>query len=485
VETPVSATSAFSPPQQSAAVDPPVRSLPTGGAKKRASAHYSSSYEVKTTSKAAVATTLASSSSSTSPGHPYTRTGANRRGSATSTFSTASQLSASSQTIASSGTAIVPATLRSIEEEGLAKKEEVDMATWEASGELNSVQSVKELLAHCESQLLALRKRYAGLCGEGDNKTGGATSTVERLDPITGFAVNNQGSGMGLLQLVIVGAVDIPARRQSKSCDPYVEIEIALSEDGERALYRDVEGCVEREAAADAKFADLLTTMQPANSTVARTTVMQQTLFPVWREALTLTGLQTLRQEVHIRVKDRRRGVWANDETLVDCALPLAALADQADHRLHLSLGRPTGVHAGAQAKVRPHCALTVKARLAYSRQGLVQKKIGEMKRRIVLLQTRLADLGGDAPASSWRKGDEEEAVGESKGVDISALTAVTGLSNSPAAASLRKGGRSAFSAQVKISKKYHKDQYAQELAAQRERGRCHVSAASSGLSEP
>ena len=107
---------------------------------------------------------------------------------------------------------------------------------WMSSGELSSLQSVKDLLSQAEAQLESLQKKFLLLSGLSEGATG-----KEVVDSVTGFAVDLQGKGMGILQMVIVAAAELPTRRLSKNIEPYIEISATIGDRGELGLFKDVQ----------------------------------------------------------------------------------------------------------------------------------------------------------------------------------------------------------------------------------------------------
>ena len=369
--------------------------------------------------------------------------------------SSVSQLTIHSTPSQTNSKNLMPASLRPIQEEHITRREAALWDQWKASGQLRQSSSVKELLAQALSQRDELLKKR-GLLSTGTTTADSAVSGdaikagTEVLDPVTGFATHPEmHHPMGVLQVTVLSARDLPPRRQSRELNSYVSLDLVLPESAKAQVVQTV---VAQKAAAEyfdnsssssgsgsmrdataegeKQWTRVVAQATAASSAPqvqsARTSAVSGSLYPEWRETFTLHPVTCAWQEVHLRVKDRRAGSLDGDDAILDAVLPLSKLTDQRKKRFRLSLGRPAGALApaystnlsyssGASAqsgahllsKVDPSCSLCLEARLCYTKVGLLDVKIQDIDARIVKLQSLLARLtveSDGSPSQSLRK---------------------------------------------------------------------------------
>ena len=380
-----------------------------------------------------------------------------RGGPSQAPMSSVSQLTRRTFTPNSQQKNVVPASLRCIEEEAITRREAVLFERWKASGQLQQISSVKELLAQALSERDELMAKKRSLLATRVSTTTAATTNVantttdsgdanspapEVLDPLTGFAIHPESrKPMGILQITVIDARNIPPRRHSKEINSYVSLDLVLPESAKEHVKQTVigqeftgysgnSGMKEAATKSEEQWARLVEEVASNDTTSGqsvRTSALQGTLYPEWRESFTLHPVTCAWLEVHIRVKDRHTGSLDSDDTILDAVLPLSMLTDQRKKRFRLSLGRPAGGQisssssslsshsrganavnaANLSSKVDPSCCLRVEARLCYSKVELLEGKIQDVDKRLVHLQSLLARLtvaSGDSPGQSQTK---------------------------------------------------------------------------------
>ena len=265
----------------------------------------------------------------------------------------------------------------------------------------------------------------------------------ETINKFTGFAQTSEGQSLGLLQLTVLSARDLPGKtRLTKAAaaagvDPYTEAELILPESARSTLCRAFLSCDSEasEGTAAAAWATLQETVRQAKSGndryTQRTTALSSTLYPEWREQLIFAPVSTLEQVVRLKVQSSTHA-YTDDVVLAECVLPLRLLRDQRAHRFTLSLSRheigPLDPIASAASygTVRPlspsqrasagvavtgstgtgnrhlpeSCVLRIDAKLAYCKADLQKARLQEAEEKLAALQS-IFDKVNSLPAAT------------------------------------------------------------------------------------
>ena len=242
----------------------------------------------------------------------------------------------------------------------------------------------------------------------------------ESINAYTGFAQTDGGYSLGLLQLTIINARELPNKKLVLKVDPYVEVDLVLPESASYALSEAFIACGSNKEAASQAWKTLqegILDGQGGYPSSQRTTTQYNTLFPEWREPLVFAPVAALEQYVRLRVKDSTRS-YTDDTIMAECILPLDLLKDQCTHRFALTLARPEDVASTATANsnaTAPHhypggsnsngklpdtCVLRVEGKLVYSKAALNTQRKSEAEAKIAALEKLLAKVQANAPAS-------------------------------------------------------------------------------------
>lgn len=257
----------------------------------------------------------------------------------------------------------------------------------------SSTEELKQTIAKVEESVIVMQDKL------------GALSSVEKIDPLTGFAIDENGDSLGLLQVTVLQARELPIRLK-KPVDSYVEAALITPDSIVGKLDEDIKNKFSNKDETSSKelLSQIVGTLQESsqrNLNIQRTSTQRKNAFPVWRDTMVFTPVISTYQELHFKLRNHGgTASYESHEVLVDCVLPLQKLTDQMTHRFTLYCDTPKATQKGYHgfkrqwmAKVHAECSLRVEARLVYSKQSLTRFRIKQAQEKVVYLQHRLENF--------------------------------------------------------------------------------------------
>jgi len=267
----------------------------------------------------------------------------------------------------------------------------------------------------------------------------------ENINAYTGFAQTDEGYSLGLLQLTIINARELPNKKLVSKVDPYAEVDLVLPDGAAKTLSQAFVkhgGSTDEATAAWKTLREGVLDGQGGYPSSQRTTTQYNTLFPEWREPLVFAPVAALEQYARLRIKDSTRG-YTDDTVMAECTLPLDLLKDQCTHRFAISLTRPedvvstvsTGTAAtqfpgagNSNGRLPDSCVVRVEGKLVYSKAALnaqrkseADAKVDALERLLAKVQTTSPSTGNGAmqatatPAPAPAHADSVDRVGRSR----------------------------------------------------------------------
>lgn len=180
----------------------------------------------------------------------------------------------------------------------------------------------------------------------------------ELVDERTGIAVSKRGESLGLLELTVVKAANLPEMKKlTRSADAFVEVFLCDAELGEEIF-------------------------------VSRTVVQRRALFPVWHEFIPVAPISKLSHTVRFHLRDSCRLGDSMDAVIGDAYLPFDLLLTQTKRLLWLPVHAPeptssSSLRRSAKLRMPEDCAIQVEAQLLYSKVSMYQYQVDTLTRRI------------------------------------------------------------------------------------------------------